>query len=77
MKKGKYLYTYEIAGIIFSIYSEHEIKTTENFFPFIYHGAKKDYMIQLKEKESMLFPMENVLFENLIFKAGKDHEGYY
>lgn len=77
MKTEKYLYTYEIAGIIFSIYSEHEIKTTENFFPFIYYGAKKDYMIQLKEKESMLFPMENVLFENLIFKAGEDHEGYY
>lgn len=73
----KYLYTYEIADIIFSIYSEHEIKTTKNFSSFIYHGEKKDYMIQLKEKDSMFFQMENVLFENMIFKAGKDNEGYY
>ncbi len=77
MKRNKYLYTYQIAGIIFSIFSEHEIKITENFLPFVYQGEKEDYMIQLKEKESMLFQMENVLFENLIFKAGKDNEGYY
>ena len=77
MKNKKYLYTYRIADIVFSIFSKNEIRTTENFFPFIYQGEKKDFIIQLEEKESMPFEMNNVLFENYIFKAGKDKEGYY
>ena len=74
MKNKKYLYTYRIADIVFSIFSKNEIRTTENFFPFIYQGEKKDFIIQLEEKESMPFEMNNVLFENYIFKAGKDKE---
>ena len=38
MKNKKYLYTYRIADIVFSIFSKNEIRTTENFFPFIYQG---------------------------------------
>lgn len=43
MKNKKYLYTYRIADIVFSIFSKNEIRTTENFFPFIYQGEKKDF----------------------------------
>lgn len=43
MKNKKYLYTYRIADIVFSIFSKNEIRTTENFFPFIYQGEKRFY----------------------------------
>lgn len=66
MKNKKYLYTYRIADIVFSIFSKNEIRTTENFFPFIYQGEKKDFIIQLEEKESIPFEMNNVLFENYL-----------
>lgn len=71
MKNKKYLYTYRIADIVFSIFSKNEIRTTENFFPFIYQGEKKDFIIQLEEKESIPFEMNNVLFENYILKQEK------
>lgn len=66
MKNKKYLYTYRIADIVFSIFSKNEIRTTENFFPFIYQGEKKDFIIQLEEKESIPFEMNNVLFEHFL-----------
>lgn len=43
MKNKKYLYTYRIADIVFSIFSKNEIRTTENFFPFISGGEKRFY----------------------------------
>lgn len=43
MKNKKYLYTYRIADIVFSIFSKNEIRTTENFFPFIYQGGEKRF----------------------------------
>lgn len=71
MKNKKYLYTYRIADIVFSIFSKNEIRTTENFFPFIYQGEKKDFIIQLEEKESIPFEMNNVLFEIIYLKQEK------